>query len=81
MSDFNKDEYLNDLPDADELAGQAAPAADDAKPAENQASDQSAPKAKEPADDTKPEAAKPDDAKADTEGDDKAAEDTLTPLG
>ena len=81
MSDFNKDEYLNDLPDADELAGQAAPAADDAKPAENQASDQSAPKAKEPADDTKPEAAKPDDAKVDTEGDDKAAEDTLTPLG
>ena len=81
MSDFNKDEYLNDLPDADELAGQAAPAADDAKPAENQASDQSAPKAKEPADDTKPEAAKPDDAKVDTEGDDKVAEDTLTPLG
>ena len=81
MSDFNKDEYLNDLPDADELAGQAAPAADDAKPAENQASDQSAPNAKEPADDTKPEAAKPDDAKVDTEGDDKAAEDTLTPLG
>ena len=81
MSDFNKDEYLHDLPDADELAGQAAPAADEAKPAENQASDQSAPKAKEPADDTKPEAAKPDDAKADTEGDDKAAEDTLTPLG
>lgn len=81
MSDFNKDEYLNDLPDADELAGQAAPAADDAKPAESQASDQSAPKAKEPADDTKPEAANPDDAKADTEGGDKAAEDTLTPLG
>ena len=81
MSDFNKDEYLNDLPDADELAGQAAPAADDAKPAENQASDQSAPNAKEPADDTKPEATKPDDAKVDTEGDDKAAEDTLTPLG
>ena len=26
MSDFNKDDYLNDLPDADELAnGQASP--------------------------------------------------------
>ena len=28
MSEFNKDDYLNDLPDADELAGQGAPAAD-----------------------------------------------------
>ena len=27
MSDFNKDEYLNDLPDMDNLSGQAAPAA------------------------------------------------------
>ena len=25
MSDFNKDEYLNDLPDMDDLSGQAAP--------------------------------------------------------
>ena len=31
MSDFNKDDYLNDLPDADELAnGQASPDADGA---------------------------------------------------
>jgi len=35
MSDFNKDEYLNDLPDMDNLSGQTAPsgtgpAADDA---------------------------------------------------
>ena len=28
MSDFNKDEYLNDLPDMDNLSGQAAPASD-----------------------------------------------------
>ncbi|MBW3095122.1 nucleotide exchange factor GrpE [Bifidobacterium sp. 64T4] len=68
MSDFNKDDYLNDLPDADELAGQAAPAAGEGKPAEGQASDQPAPKAEESA-----EAAKPE-----TEGD---GEDTLTPLG
>jgi len=27
MSDFNKDEYLNDLPDMDDLSGQAAPVA------------------------------------------------------
>ena len=25
MSDFNKDEYLNDLPDMDNLSGQTAP--------------------------------------------------------
>ena len=25
MSDFNKDEYLNDLPDMDNLSGQAGP--------------------------------------------------------
>ena len=37
MSEFNKDDYLNDLPDADELAGQGAPAADAAKPADSQA--------------------------------------------
>ena len=56
MSEFNKDDYLNDLPDADDLAGQGAPAADDAKPAENQPDDQSADK---PADQEapKPEAA------------------------
>ena len=35
MPDFNKDEYLNDLPDMDNLSGQTAPsgtgpAADDA---------------------------------------------------
>ena len=35
MSEFNKDDYLNDLPDADELAGQGAPAADAAKPADS----------------------------------------------
>lgn len=27
MSDFNKDEYLNDLPDMDNLSGQTAPPA------------------------------------------------------
>ena len=27
MSDFNKDEYLNDLPDMDNLSGRAAPTA------------------------------------------------------
>ena len=42
MSEFNKDDYLNDLPDADELAGQGAPAADAAKPADSQPSDQPA---------------------------------------
>ena len=38
MSEFNKDDYLNDLPDADELAaGQVAPEgdADQAEPESN----------------------------------------------
>ena len=71
MSDFNKDEYLNDLPDADELAGQGAPAADAAKPADSQAA------ADQPA------APKPEEGPADAGNGDRqdADEDTLTPLG
>ena len=66
MSEFNKDDYLNDLPDADELAGQGAPADDAAKPADSQPA---APKPEEgPAD-----AGNGDQQDAD--------EDTLTPLG
>ena len=70
MSEFNKDDYLNDLPDADELAGQGAPAADAAKPADSQPADQ-------------PAAPKPEEGPADEktgEGQSDSA-DTLTPLG
>ena len=75
MSEFNKDDYLNDLPDADDLAGQGAPAADDAKPAENQPDDQSADK---PADQEAPKPEAADAASGDQSG---SGEDTLTPLG
>ena len=70
MSEFNKDDYLNDLPDADELAGQGAPAADAAKPADSQPADQ-------------PAAPKPEEGPADAGNGDQqdADEDTLTPLG
>lgn len=76
MSDFNKDEYLNDLPDMDDLSGQAAPAAASAADATQEGAAQ-------------PAAAQSqengDSAAAD--GADKAgaadgkADDTLTPLG
>ena len=70
MSEFNKDDYLNDLPDADELAVQGAPAADAAKPADSQPADQ-------------PAAPKPEEGPADAGNGDQqdADEDTLTPLG
>lgn len=70
MSEFNKDDYLNDLPDADELAGQGAPAADAAKPADSQPADQ-------------PAAPKPEEGPADAGNGDQqdTDEDTLTPLG
>ena len=70
MSELNKDDYLNDLPDADELAGQGAPAADAAKPADSQPADQ-------------PAAPKPEEGPADAGNGDQqdADEDTLTPLG
>ncbi len=74
MSEFNKDDYLNDLPDADDLAGQAAPAAD-AKPAESQPADQSADK---PADQEAPKSEAADAANGDQS---ESGEDTLTPLG
>ena len=35
LSDFNKDEYLNDLPDMDNLSGQSAPAAGSSQESQN----------------------------------------------
>ena len=85
MSDFNKDEYLNDLPDMDDLSGQAAPAA--ASAADGASADSAAGATQEGA--AQPAAAQSqengDSAAAD--GADKAgaadgkADDTLTPLG
>ena len=71
MSDFNKDEYLNDLPDIDDLSGQAAPS-NDADAAENSAA------AGVPAAEETAAAESAQDESADsTEG----ADETLTPLG
>ena len=91
MSDFNKDEYLNDLPDMDDLSGQAAPAAASAA---DGASADSADSAAVAAGATQEGAAQPAAAQSQENGDsaaadgaDKAdaadgkADDTLTPLG
>ena len=78
MSEFNKDDYLNDLPDADELAaGQVAPedGAGEAQPEANndaQSSEEQGVRREQPAD----EAAAPE------EGEEADSEDgKLTPLG
>lgn len=89
MSDFNKDEYLNDLPDMDDLSGQAAPAAGadsaaSAGSADKPAADTSAAQEASAADataksqDNGDAAAKGDADKSDKDGKDG---DTLTPLG
>ena len=88
MSDFNKDEYLNDLPYMDDLSGQAAPAA--ASAADGASADSAAAAAGA----TQEGAAQPAAAQSQENGDsaaadgaDKAdaadgkADDTLTPLG
>ena len=81
MSDFNKDEYLNDLPDMDDLSGQAAKAAASADKGGNAPAGDSAPAQEAPAADaakSQDNGDAPADGKAD--GADKA-DDTLTPLG
>ncbi|RHI42717.1 nucleotide exchange factor GrpE [Bifidobacterium adolescentis] len=79
MSDFNKDEYLNDLPDMDDLSGQAAPAA--ASAADGASADSAAAAAGA----TQEGAAQPAAAQSQENGDSAAADgkadDTLTPLG
>ena len=78
MSEFNKDDYLNDLPDADELAaGQVAPedGAGEAQPEANndaQSSEEQGVRQEQPA----------DEAVAPEEGEEADSEDgKLTPLG
>ncbi|OZG65643.1 nucleotide exchange factor GrpE [Bifidobacterium eulemuris] len=77
MSEFNKDDYLNDLPDADQAADQAAdqPADQPADNADQAAGPAPADAAEAPAEGAENEAA---DTKA---GDGESADDTLTPLG
>lgn len=83
MSDFNKDEYLNDLPDMDNLSGQAGPAAGASQNNGDSAATASADSA---ASETAATAANVASSESQENGDaaDSATqdgEDTLTPLG
>lgn len=84
MSDFNKDEYLNDLPDMDNLSGQAAPAAGASQ--ESQNNGDSAASATSDSADSAATAANAASSESQENGDaaDGATQDgegTLTPLG
>lgn len=81
MSDFNKDEYLNDLPDMDNLSGQAAPAAGASQESQNNGdstasatSDSAATAANAASSESQENGDAADGATQD-------GEDTLTPLG
>lgn len=84
MSDFNKDEYLNDLPDMDNLSGQAAPAAGASQESQNNgdsaasATSDSAATSKTAANAASSESQENGDA---ADGATQDGEDTLTPLG
>ena len=84
MSDFNKDEYLNDLPDMDNLSGQAAPAAGVSQ--ESQNNGDSAASATSDSAATSGTAANAASSESQENGDaadgaTQDGEDTLTPLG
>lgn len=84
MSDFNKDEYLNDLPDMDNLSGQAAPAAGASRESQNNgdsaasATSDSAATSETAANAASSESQENGDA---ADGATQDGEDTLTPLG
>ena len=84
MSDFNKDEYLNDLPDMDNLSGQAGPAAGASQESQNNgdsaasATSDSADSAATAANAASSESQENGDA---ADGATRDGEDTLTPLG
>ena len=84
MSDFNKDEYLNDLPDMDNLSGQAAPPAGASQ--ESQNNSDSAASATSDSADSAATAANAASSESQENGDaadgaTQDGEDTLTPLG
>ena len=87
MSDFNKDEYLNDLPDMDNLSGQAAPAAGASQESQNNG-DSAASATSDSADSADSAATAANAASSESQENGDAAdgatqdgEDTLTPLG
>lgn len=84
MSDFNKDDYLNDLPDMDNLSGQAGPAAGASQ--ESQSNGDSAASATSDSAATSETAANAASSESQENGDaadgaTQDGEDTLTPLG
>ena len=86
MSDFNKDEYLNDLPDMDDLSGQAGPAAGASQESQNNVDSAATASADSAASETAATAANAASSESQENGDaaDSATqdgEDTLTPLG
>ncbi|KEF28830.1 heat shock protein GrpE [Bifidobacterium pseudocatenulatum IPLA36007] len=84
MSDFNKDEYLNDLPDMDNLSGQAGPASGASQESQNNgdsaasATSDSAATSETAANAASSESQENGDA---ADGATQDGEDTLTPLG
>ena len=86
MSDFNKDEYLNDLPDMDNLSGQAGPAAGVSQESQSNGDSAATASADSVASETAATAANAASSESQENGDtaDSATqdgEDTLTPLG
>lgn len=84
MSDFNKDEYLNDLPDMDNLSGQAAPVAGVSQESQNNGdSAASATSDSAATSETAPNAASSESQENGdaADGATQDGEDTLTPLG
>ena len=86
MSDFNKDDYLNDLPDMDNLSGQAGPAAGASQESQSNGDSAAIASADSVASETAATAANAASSESQENGDaaDSATqdgEDTLTPLG
>ena len=86
MSDFNKDDYLNDLPDMDNLSGQAGPAAGASQESQSNGDSAATASADSVASETAATAANAASSESQEIGDtaDSAkqdGEDTLTPLG
>ena len=86
MSDFNKDDYLNDLPDMDNLSGHAGPAAGASQESQSNGDSAAAASADSVASETASTAANAASSESQENGDaaDSATqdgEDTLTPLG
>ena len=86
MSDFNKDDYLNDPPDMDNLSGQAGPAAGASQESQSNGDSAATASADSVASETAATAANAASSESQENGDsaDSATqdgEDTLTPLG